>query len=196
MTYSDTPQASQLQSATQSQIRTNFQLIDSVFGTDHYAVSDQTGDAGHHQVIQSPVQASHATTTTNPAIYGMQDTANIGVLQYSRAPSNAVPTPLTGFFSVSTPISMGATSTINLLNFTGLTVAIVNLYAFGEKVSSGSLVNLNTTIYWNGTDFANLGSSTLTLYATSSGSTLILGNSSSSGLINVYWNLQFIRLQT
>lgn len=196
MSYSDTPLAPQKQNATQSQIRTNFQLINTVFGTDHYAVDDLTGNAGHHQVIESPAQSSHATTTTNPAIYGFEDSANIGVLQYSRAPSNAVPTPLTGFCSVSTPISMGATSTISLLNFSGLSIAIVNIYAFGEKVSSGNPVSLNTTIYWNGTDFLNLGSNTLTIYATSSGSTLRLGNSSSGGLINVYWNLQFIRLQT
>jgi len=197
-TYFDTPLATQQQSASQPQIRTNFSTANTVFNKDHYAFSDLTGNAGHHQVIQSPVQSAHAIPTTNPELYGMQDSSNIGVLQYSRAPSqttgNALPTPLSSFSSPIVGQTLANGSSVNILDFSGLTLCIANVYAF----STVTIYPLSTTVFWKGSSFAYFPYSTSNSVAlTDSGSTLSIKNISGNDFTaSLYWTIEFVRIQT
>ena len=99
------PTAGELQSVSQSLIQGNFNAANTSFNVEHYAFADVTANNGFHNTVTQPqiIGAAHPTTTTNPIIYAMQDSANIGILQYSRGPVfNAyvpAPTPITELHS-------------------------------------------------------------------------------------------------
>lgn len=61
-------------------------------------------------------------------MYAMQDTANFGLLQYSRGISDAVPTPITHLQSAAAPVAIAAGATINIVDFAGVNYAIGTLY--------------------------------------------------------------------
>lgn len=126
MTYNpNIPNPTDLLSNSQGQIKTNFSTANTSFGVDHYAFDNATPNNGFHNKVTTPLIAgsAHPTTTTNPIFYAMQDTVNLGVLQYSRGPSNMWPTPVTCFQSSSSPISILNGATANILDFTGVTWA-------------------------------------------------------------------------
>ncbi len=125
---------------SQPELLSNNQGLDTVFGVDHYKFSDATVNKGfHNQVTQPAYVASPPTglppaTTTNPILYSFQQTAPMGVLQYSRGPSNAAPSPVT---SLQSPIGgitlLASPGTISIMDFTGVpTIAIAELY-FGTN---------------------------------------------------------------
>lgn len=184
-------------SQSQSQFKTNNGALDNVFGVDHYKFSDSSGNAGFHNVVTTPAFIDNPptglppSTTTNPKLYSFQQYANLGVLQYSRGTSNAIPTPITSLQSPSTPIILAPSATTNVLDFTGISRAIVQLFA--ANFSSPFQVFSNT-IYWNGTVFLNLplGSP---LQALASGNILQLKNSVGPQMNNVYWTLDLKRVE-
>jgi len=119
-------------SVSQGDLLLNNQSINISFGVDHYPFTDLTANDGKHNKVTTPVifpNAYPATAAAEPVLFAFAETQAgstlpIGVLQYSRGPSNAVPTPLTTLQSPS-PFSVLpkkglVNGSINLVDFTGL----------------------------------------------------------------------------
>lgn len=195
------PQASDNLDFSQGQFLSNNQGLDTIFGVDHYKFSDASADKGMHNTVTTPliVGAVHPTTTVNPVAYGMQDSVPLGVLQYSKGPNNAVPTPITSLHSPSTPIVLAPGASTNILDFSGLSLAYGTLVIYNiDSVVSGRLRILTYQVSWSPTLlFASpivLGQTGLSVIA--SGNTLIIQNiTASTTFSNIYWTLQFQRIQ-
>lgn len=200
------PNATDLLSNSQGQLRTNFQTANTSFGIDHYAFADTTPNNGFHNKVTTPliVGSAHPATTTNPLLYAMQDSANIGTIQYSRGPSNAVPTPITSLHSGTAPIIMNNGDITNILDFTGITRAMMTLYVWNAS-DTNTTRNFFTRsdILWHllpvPTPFFRL----LTDKSTSVGNGLVPGGSGNIlqvqnqtliTLNNVHWTLIFHRI--
>jgi len=181
----------------------NTNAADDYFGEDHYAFSASSNNGLHKTVttpayvVTPPSTIGHPTTTTYPKIYGMQDTSNIGLIQYSRGINDAVPTPLTTIQSSASPITLGAGASLNILDFTGIQTAYANFYTFDA---------LQFNPFYNAIFFVNFSSSGTkqairvtqsgSFSLNFSGSILTLTNIGSSSSNNLYWTLQFLRIQT
>lgn len=137
---------------SQQDLLDNNLALDSVFGVDHYKFSNGTTDAGKHNTIRTPnvhVPPGHpATAAAEPAMYGMQDSVNIGVIQYSRGPSNAVPSPITIFQSPSPIPPLAPAAIYNILDLTGLPVFMGMVYASGT--TGALLVNAVSFVSFTG----------------------------------------------
>ena len=182
----------------QDLLNNNIQL-DASFGVDHYTFSNLTANNGFHNQVTTPliVGAIHPTTAAAvPKFYAMQDSANLGVIQYSRGPSNAVPTPQTFLQSTQAAIVLAPSGTTNILDFTGLTQAIMMVYA-SDKINF-SLARIVAYVYWTGAAFESV---TLT---TTAGNSLVIQNTgnilqlkNTSGVVtlnDVYWQVEFLRI--
>lgn len=195
---------------SQPQLLSNNSGLDTVFGIDHYKFSDSTVNKGFHNTVTTPqfvtappvLPSVHPTTVANPVAYGYQQldgagspTTNTGVLQYSRGPNNAVPTPLTSLHSTSAGFSLGSLASANVFNFAGLTGAIASISG-GSQRSTLVVVAFEATVYWDGTTLAvaNLTPTTGRIVAGVSGSTLQVTNLDSNTMNNIFWTLQFRRL--
>jgi hypothetical protein len=195
------PQPLDFQDDSQSILLTNNQQLDTSFGVDHYKFSDMTANNGFHNKVTTPAYVENPTTglppitTTNPILYAFQQTANIGVLQYSRGSNDSVPTPITNLKSSATPITLTASGTTNVLDFTGISISSFLFTAFDSQT-----LNL-ISLYWGyysstaTNRFALQTAASNGLRLTSSGNILILQNFFGLTLSNVYWDLQFIRIQ-
>lgn len=183
-------------------LKGNFQQLNIVYGTDHYPFDNATPNQGFHNLVttppfvDSPPTALPPVTTTNPKFYAFQQYPALGVLQYSRGPTNAVPTTLTKRFSASTPISLAFAATTNVIDFTGMAMAFCILTA--TDLVETSRTKLFTYVIWNGANIfiQNLGASQLAV--TTAGPILQIINQTltpSVTLNNVYWNLEIIRVQ-
>ncbi len=179
-------------------IQGNFQQANVVYGTDHYPFDNATSDQGfHNQVTTPPYVASPPTglppaTAANPILYSFQQYPALGVLQYSRGPSNAVPSAITNLNSSSTGINLIAGATTNVLDFTGFSFAICVLYAVNAVVAP-NFTNVTQPIYWSNNAFNTFSSGAL--IATNSGNILQVKNNSPGTFTNVFWTLQIIRVQ-
>lgn len=183
-------------------IQENFQQLDTTYAVDHYAYSDPSSNNGFHNKVTTPEYStgSPPTTTTNPIFYAHQQYAAIGLIQYSRGPNDAVPTPLTNINSAVTGFTLAAS--VNVLDFTGISVAIVRANAVGNFVVP---VPLSTTpyialseLYWNGTTLTNLSLNNPAnpLQWVVVGNVLTLKNQNFAGSMqNVFWSLELIRIQ-
>jgi hypothetical protein len=177
---------------SQGQLLSNNQGLDTVFGIEHYKFSDATTNKGFHNTVTQPliVGAAHPTTTTNPIIYAMQDSANLGTIQYSRGPNNAVPTPLTALQSPSTAITIGPGGTSAVFDFAGLARAIVNIYTYFTTPSTGGIVQ---SYAWTGTTLIRIAGVNGVITPNASGSILQLSNPSGVSIGGIYWTLEFER---
>lgn len=197
MAYFDTPLADVNQDVTQPQIRANFQQANTSFGTDHYAFDNLTVNNGFHKQVTTPDQGGDVVTTTNPVLYAKSPYAAIGLIQFSRGPSNAIPSPITFLQSPSSPITLTQNATTNVLNFTGFGPTIATIYA----IDTGIPKSVSCTFLWTGSSFYKASAQdsgfTGTLSITTSGNILQVQNSSASAITfnNVYWTLQFLRIQ-
>lgn len=180
---------------SQGQLLSNNQGLDTVFGVDHYKFSDATVNKGFHSYIHTPQQAAHPTTTaTVPQMYAMQDSANVGVLDYSRgwtisAAAPAVPTPITCLQSKATATVVPANTPVTVLDFTGLTLAIATLYVYDTVIGMSA-----AEVRWSGAVL------TIDIYVTQVGivpqvTGSILQINTGTGLNNLYWTLRFHRMQ-
>lgn len=171
---------------------------DDSFGIDHYKFSDLTANNGFHNKVTTPAYVATPptglapVTITAPIFYSFQDLAAIGVIQYSRGPSNAVPTPVTSLQSSSVAFPMAPSTSVNILNFSGLTAAICNVYAFGTNTLA-TITSATATVYWNGTTMS-VSTQTGGLQFGASGSTLVLVTSPATTLTDVRWTLNFERI--
>jgi hypothetical protein len=200
------PQPNDDLSDSQGDLLLNFQTANTSFGRDHFAFSDLTANNGkHNQVttpvfIDSPPTGLPPVTTTDPKAYGFQQTVPLGVLQYSRGPTNAVPTPLTSLQSPSTAIVLAPLATTNLLDFTGILRAVVDVYAADYTlpgfVAINGLKNVST-VFWNGTNFFTFAQAAIpSLVISATGNILQLKNNSATPLTTVYWTMRFVRIDT
>ncbi len=186
---------------SQGQLLSNNQGLDTVFGIDHYKFSDATSNKGFHNKVTTPVFVAAPptglppVTTTNPIFYGFQQTAPLGVLQYSRGPNNAAPSPVTMLQSQAAGISLVVGASTNILDFTGIIRAYGTLYFV--DLDSFSLVNAisSVLIYWFGTGFIGA-SSVGSLGPVAVGNMLTLKNNSGTNKTNIFWTLQFYRIDT
>ncbi len=196
--YTSPANQQELQSVTGPKLTSNSTTNASWSNIDHYGVSDLTSNNGFHNQTTMPliIGAAHPTTTTYCRMYAMQDTAPLGLLNYSRGPNSATPTPLTNIYSSSSPITLiNLGSAVNMLDFTGITLAMVTVKAFNATSPSNGYTCWQS-IYWTGSAFIGTGGSGLG--TTSSGSVLQLRFNSGGGpasITNVYWTLIFDRLQ-
>jgi hypothetical protein len=200
MVYYDSPVGTQKLNITQPQIRNNFSQANTSFGEEHYAFSDETSNNGLHNTVTTPliIGSAHPTTESNPIFYSMQDTMPVGVIQYSRGPNNAAPTPLTKLHSPLTPITLTSNATTNLLDVSGLNFIYGKIYAINAALIGFSLPHIETTFYWaTGVGFIFSTPNSVGFTMTFSGNVIQLRNSNgTSSYNNVYWTLEIVRMQT
>lgn len=177
----------------------NFTQANIVYGTDHYPFDNATPNQGFHNVVttppvvNSPPDGLPPVTTTNPKMYGYEQYGALGVLQYSRGPNNAVPTPITKLNSPSTPLVIGPGSPTNVLDFAGVNLALCNLYAC--DFTGPFTRRTEAFVVWNGSALTIDTITATGMSANSSGSILRLGTSGGVVLTNVYWTLDLVRVQ-
>lgn len=183
-------------SISQPILAANTNSADASFGIDHYAFSNLTVNNGFHNTVTTPliVGAAHPTTIAAvPKMYGMQDSVNLGVIQYSRGPSNAVPSPLTHLHSTAAPIVLASGATTNVFDFTGLALAICMLYTTSYDVTATNKVSY---IVWTGSalSISDLNvPANLTVQA--SGNILQIKNTSAPPVTfnKLFWTLDILR---
>lgn len=196
----DIPQSDDFLSDSQQDILNNFSQLDTTFGIDHYTYSDATANNGFHNQVTTPliVGSAHPTTAADvPKFYAMQDSVNLGVIQYSRGPSDAVPTPVTFLQSSSAAISIVSGNTIDLLDFTGITRANFNLFIVGDSATLPTNRLLQYFYNFESGTFRRLligtTSSANGPVATNTGSILQI-LASGANVSNLYWTIQFLRI--
>jgi len=197
MAYVDTPLPNDDLDVSQPQMRTNFSSANTTFGIDHYQFSDLTANLGYHKVTHWPSETAPTSNASYAQMYGRQQTAPLGVLQYSvRGLASQVPSPVTLIQSQSAAITLANNATTDILDFTGLSRASFSVTGF----DTGATPGLNTFFgAWTGTTFtfgtAASGQTGTYFTLTLSGNTLRLKNSSGGALNNVYWTMQLLRLE-
>jgi hypothetical protein len=194
----DRPIASENLSDSQPLLLSNNRALDTSFGVDHYKFSDGTENNGFHNQVTTPAQGSIPETTSNPVFFGYKQTANLGVLQYSAGPSGAVITPLTKIYSPSTPISIGNSSSTPLLDFTGIVLAQALVLFTYTLVSGGTFNQLWSVRYQTGPSTTVVSYNTFTpgLTLEFSGSVLSIVSNNVGASTNLFWTLDFERIQT
>lgn len=206
MSYNNAiPQPTDFIADSQVQILNNFSSADTSFGVDHYAFSDTTGDSGKHDQVTTPLivgSAHPSTAASEPKFYGMQDSANLGVIQYSRGPSDAVPTPLTKLQSPAAGFNLAASATSNILDFTGLPNALLQTFIVATRTSSGNRQLQIAFVRWEstGTLFTInqvLKTDTATgAVAFNTGNILQVKNNGTTERSNIFWTVEFLRIWT
>jgi len=183
---------------SQPQLKANNLQLDTSFGVDHYTFSNLTTDNGKHNQVTTPkiVGAAHPTTAANePKFYAMEDVSQLGVIQYSRGPSNAVPSPVTKLQSAGA-VAIGPAASILIFDFGSpqvLTASMAMLSAFVTPANTNQY--LRAFVYWDGVSL--FAKSTLTgsgITVLVSGSQLRI-NVAGVAALNTYWTLEFLRLQ-
>ncbi len=190
---------------SQPKLANNTNLSDDSFGVDHYKFSDLTANNGFHNRVTTPliVGAAHPTTdATHEIFYCMQDSAEVGLLQYSRGISNAVPTPVTCLQSPTTPISLLVGMTTNVADFKNISNAMFTLHMSNMSTTNSYvsewtgwwLLSANTFLLTQVA--ANGPNSARAPQATSTGSILQVIAPGTVNLPNVFWTLRFHRIWT
>lgn len=198
------PQAGDFLDESQPQILGNFQSADASFGKDHYGFSNLTTNNGLHNIVTQPTYVEVPPTGLPPTttsllnrIYAFKINNNLDLLQFSRGPNNAVPTPLTSLQSSSAPISINSNSTVDIFDFATLTNVLCRCvlmnndatYRIQEAlVSYSAAAGVRITVIDTTPTFNNL------VFVTS-GTKLSIKNTLGSGSFTaVSWTIQFLRI--
>jgi len=156
---------------------------------------------GKHNVVTTPAFVDTpptglppTTIANEPRFYAFQVTAPLTVLQYSRGPSNAVATPVTSLHSTAAAIPVLSTNSINVLDFTGLSEAIADVYVYDAAFTA---IPKYVNVYWNGTTFNIQGGATGQIQVLSTGNVLQIKNNTNppGATLNIFWSLKLIRVQ-
>lgn len=203
MAFSDTiPQASDKLIQSQQDLLANNAQLQVSFNQDHYGFTDATANNGKHRQITTPDLATNPATLANePKLYGTSLTGtNLGVLQYSRAGSDAVPTPITSIQG--TTASLAASSSVAILDFAGIQNAYGELWATGSGASYCYASFFFRFGSFNTTSFTSSGSSSNTIISgrfnrpTASGTQLQLVNlDASNAITDIRWTICFKRVE-
>lgn len=208
------PNASDFLADSQGDLKGNNQQLDASFLVDHYTFSDLTSNNGKHNQVTTPliVGGVHPNSTvTDMKFYAMQDTAEIGLLQYSRGwdTANSIPaqpSPLTFLQSPIAPITLTNGVPISLLDFTNINnYAECKVYFMnrGNDGSAGSEAYAEYGVVWKGnglqrtfliTEIVKTNFPTTSLTSTTT-VLQILKTSGSVVFDQFYWTIQFIRIQ-
>jgi hypothetical protein len=199
-----------LDSTSQPQLLSNNMALDSVFGKDHYKFSNAVNQGGKHNRVTTPVFITQpvpdgqppVVIATEPVIAAFQQTAPFGVLQYSYGWSVAnnvqqAPSPITFVQSQPTALTVGNGNTLYVMDFAGLPRAIAHLY-WGDFATLNNPFNHgDLVIFWNGATFDTTSSPPITgtLFPVSSGTQILLKNTTGGVLSNVYFTMQMLRMQ-
>jgi hypothetical protein len=196
------PQAGDNLDFSQGELLSNNQGLDTVFGIEHYKFSDATVNKGFHNQVTTPAYVANPptglppATGANPILYSFQASANIGVIQYSRGPSNAVPSPLTRLQSPSTPIVLAPSGTSNILDFTGVTRAMAIATCLDAVTTSTfrqiAYISFSST---GSLKIDNIISPTFLNFLASGNILQVLNTNSSVTASNVFWSLEFLRVE-
>ncbi len=209
------PQANDNLDFSQGQLLNNNSGLDTVFGIDHYKFSDATVNKGFHNKVTTPqfflnssIPPVYPTvvpaTGANPVLYAYQTTdgagtptTNTGVLQYSRGPNNAVPTPLTHLHGTAVIAPLGVQ---NIFDITGITRAMFtvsvmddvinanNQFAYGSFGVAGAGYRINNFVSTVAPTASKLG-------ITSTGNILEITNfSTTTASTSVQWTIDFLRI--
>lgn len=191
---------------SQGELLSNNQGLDTVFGIDHYKFSDATANKGFHNHVTTPaIIGGHPITAANlPLIYAAT-AGNLGVIQFSKGPNLSAATPsnpITMLQSPDTGQPIGTGTTIDVFDFTGLPRAMCILTASNNTIGGGNppaVVSVFAYIFWTGAPLNTLGVANIIssspLAAFSATPKLQLKNTSAFNLTDVYWTLQFMRVQ-
>lgn len=194
MTFNpNVPQPGDLLSKSQNDLLNNNSALNSVFGIDHFSFSNATANSGFHQKVTTPAIGAVPATTTNPIFYAFSPYAQIGVIHYSRGPSNAVPTPLTTLQSSSSPISLSPLASTPVLSTAGITTIYGIAVGTNADTSAGLQQQIAIVTYNAGTFIiSNIFNSNFRFQG--SGTDLALFNNTALTFNNVYWTLQILRV--
>ena len=189
------PLPTDLLSVSQNDIKNNFTQANTSFGIDHYPFDDGTANNGKHNQVTTPliVGSTHPATAVNePKFYAMQDSASLGVLQYSRGGSNVPPSPLTRLHSPTAPISLANNATTNVIDATGLNL-LFGILISRDTTASGT--STGAIVIWNGAAWSAVDlNSSSNIDVVAAGSILQLKNVSGGALSNVFWSLEIFRI--
>lgn len=204
------PQPTDFLSASQEDLRQNNLQLDTSFGIDHYTFSNLTVNNGKHNQVTTPliIGAVHPTTSaTDMKFYAMQDTAPIGLLQYSRGwdasgSISGVPSPVSYLQSPNAAQVLGdnINDVVNILDFTGVTQYAIGKIIIWNKSTTRNFM-MENTFTWNGT------ASTMTFHAIENTFPVSIvlemnanimrirrDNTTSLGVQNLYWSIEFYRI--
>jgi hypothetical protein len=174
----------------------NTNSADTVFGFEHYAFSNTTDNQGLHNTVTTPpiIGGVAPTTTEDPIFYGFSPSTPVGMLQFSRGPTNAEPTALTALHAPMTGVTLLPGGVTNILDFTGLGGIMVKVFACCVT-STPALGNPQETfVIWNSAAFTSITNYLVSsgLSVISSGNILQLKNVLTvPTLAPVIWTLEF-----
>lgn len=208
------PQPTDFLSDSQEDLRQNNLQLDASFGIDHYTFSNATANNGKHNQVTTPliIGAVHPTTSaTDMKFYAMQDTANIGLLQYSRGwdtvgSISGDPSPVTSMQSPVAGLTIlnggGLGSNTDMVDLTGVSFAIGDLYAFSNDVTTTNRFFITGSFCWTGSSLfvdknLSLGPEGSRWSFVLTGNKLQLrgSNTSPASTSNVYWTIAFKRIR-
>jgi hypothetical protein len=198
------PQPNDDLSVSQGDLRLNFQSCNTSFGIDHYPFTDLTANDGKHNQVTTPIITPNAYPTTaasEPKFFAFAEsqvgsTLPLGALQYSRGPSNAVPTPITFLQSPVLPITLASNTATNIVDFTGLKDCMFMAYATITNTTNP----LTSTQVASGHYFLPSAVKTIRLVSLTPSGFIDGGNgilqykNTSSGSVDIYWTVQILRI--
>jgi hypothetical protein len=189
------PLPGDLLSDSQNDIKNNFTAANTSFGRNHFAFDNGTANNGFHNHMTTPQidPVGHPVTAAGYCeLYAMQDSANLGLLQYSRGPSNAATSPVTYLQSPVAAISLSTASTTPVLDATGLTKLNGILYASSNIAPLGIGV---FAVTWTGSVWlASTMTNATSIGVTITGNTINIKNNSGSNFTGLFWTLQIYRV--
>lgn len=196
------PNPGDLLSDSQPVLKTNNQALNNIFGIDHYPFADVSLNQGFHNQVTTPAfsTGTEPSTSTNPIIFARQQTAPLGVLQYSKGPTNAIKCPITNLQSPGTAIVLigGNVTNSNILDFTGLNRAFVVLtvsnYQAGLRDQQIFYISFFNGVGFIFTSIAPVNSTGFRINNTLN--IVRISNNNPSTYTQVFWTLQLLRLET
>lgn len=139
-------------------IQQNFLTANTVMAIDHYPFDNVTANKGFHKTVTSPDQVTAPAATVNAQFFGLEQTANLGTLQYSKRSitaydANPIPSPITYIQSKASLITLTAGVPSLVFDFTGITAGIFTLkvLAYSPILPSDSI---SVDVFWNGSTLA------------------------------------------
>jgi len=181
----------------------NFNQANIVYGTDHYPFDNATPNQGFHNLVTTPPVVNNPPDGLPPAtaagilkFYAYQQYAAIGPLQWSRGPSNALPSPLTRLSGgpVSIPMSGGTTT---LFDMAGMTRVMLIVNGFNDTTTVNQRGSVNQFVnYSQGVSNVPASATLQTIQVVLQGTVLKIANGSTAfNLGAYYWTITFLRIE-
>lgn len=178
----------------------NFQQANIVYGTDHYPFDNATPNQGFHNLVTTPPVVNNPPDALPPAtaagilkLYAYQRYPAFGILQWSRGPSNAIPTPLTSLHGG--PVSIASLATANIIDLAGMTRVMLMLSGFNDAPTSAEKKPLNAFVAFSqGTSNVTAGGAG-SMFAVMNGTVLGIRNATGTTAGSYYWTITFIRIE-